>query len=944
MKNIQYPIVRNLVFSFLMLACLSPLQSQDIKVRGSVIDSSATPMVAATVVLLQPADSVMYTYAITGNMGQFVMNNVAPGEYYLQISYIGYGNFRQLIKVEPSPSEQNLGAIFLSPANTLLEEIVVKAEHVPIIFNKDTIEYNADAFKTKPNAAVEDLLRRLPGVEVQRDGSVKAQGEDVQNVLVDGKEFFGKDTKIATQNLPADIVDKVQVYDKKSEMAEFSGIDDGNDEKTINLSLKDGKKKGYFGNVEAGFGRDEPGEITKDSRYKSRASINRFDNKLQMSILGMSNNINDAGFSFNDYINFMGGIGNFMSGGNMSLSVNSQDSGIPLGYNSSPGITNTAAGGFNFNYDFNEKTEWQSSYFMNRIDNRTIQSISSQNISKDQSFNRIEDSNKNNINLNHRFNSSLRLKFDTNANLTWINRLSFNTRDFNSTSNLQTLGFSQQLENESSNLYSTDGDQMSWYSGITLRKKLNKPGRIISGNLDLTIGDNDDNVLVDNMTTIYDNAQGEFVNNILQDQQSTESQNQYNLGISYTEPLGKRTYLGLNARRSNNENERIRNYYDIDPNNPSSRTLNVSLSQQYLRNYTYNQFGSSIRYNGKKLRFSTGANYQMADLNGNILSEQTELNKRFSYFLPKMNIEYELGTSRNIEFRYRTSVQEPSLQQLQPLVDNSNPLNLYQGNPELKPEYSHDANIHLMLFDQFSFTSFFASINARYTKNKIVNSSFIDDQFRQINIPINSDYAFNSNVYASYGTPLKFIKSKISLDANLGYGKGILFINDLQNNTNRWVNNYTLTLENRKKEFIDVAIGMSLGTSRVSYSESSEFDQNYFDQTYFSDLTLYLPKNWTFDSTVDYTRFSDESFGSKDDLLLWQLKLSKSFLKKDRGTLELIVFDVLNKNQGINRNNSLNYIQESRSNVLGRYIMVGFNYKLSQFGGNGHMEIETTRR
>jgi len=188
------------------------------------------------------------------------------------------------------------------------------------------------------------------------------------------------------------------------------------------------------------------------------------------------------------------------------------------------------------------------------------------------------------------------------------------------------------------------------------------------------------------------------------------------------------------------------------------------------------------------------------------------------------------------------------------------------------------------------------------------------------------------------------MKSKISLDVNVIYNRGILFVNDLKNNTNRWINNYTLTIENRKKEVVDIAMGMSLGTSRVSYSESKDFNQNYFDQTYFTDLTIYFPKNWSFESTIDYTRYSDESFGEKDELFLWQAKISKNFLKNERGTLELIIFDALNKNQGIDRNNSLNYIQESRTNVLGRYIMLGFNYKLSQFGGNGGMEIEMKRR
>lgn len=928
----------------ILTACIINIgQTQSIKLKGSVIDSSANPMVAATVVLLQPEDSLMISYAITGNEGQFALNKIPPGEYYLQITYIGYGNFRQPVTVTDSPLVQNVGTIFLSPANTLLEEVVVKAEHVPIAFNKDTIEYNAAAFKTKPNAAVEELLRRLPGVEVHRDGSIKAQGEDVENVLVDGKEFFGKDTKIATQNLPADIVDKVQVYDKRSEMAEFSGIDDGNEEKTINLSLKEGKKKGYFGNVEGGFGTDDFSDFFENERYKGKLSVNRFNNKSQMSILGMSNNINDPGFSFNEYINFMGGMGNFMSGGNMSLSVNTQDSGIPLGYNNSPGITNTAAGGMNFNYDFNDKTELQSSYFINRIDNNTMQSLKRQNLASSLNFDKLENSDRNNINLNHRLNSSLRIKMDSTSNLTWINRLSFNTRDFNSTSSNQTIGLGQ-LQNQSLNLYSNDGDQFSWFTGLTVRKKLNKPGRILSGNINLTLGDNSANAFVNNETTFFIPDNMDIEEHLLQDQLSNEDQTQYGIRLSYTEPLGKNVYLGLNLNRSNSKNEKTRSYYDIDPNDPSSRILNVPLSNQYLRNYTYNQFGSNLRMNGKKLKLSGGLNLQLSELNGTILSENVHLNRDFTYVLPRFNLEYEIGNSKNITFDYRTRIQEPRLEQLQPIVDNTNPLNIYQGNPNLKPEFIHQGSIHLMLFDQFSFTSFFANLGTRYTTNRIVNKSSIDENFRQKNTPINSDFEFNTNLYLSYGTPLKFIKSKISFDVNVTYNRGLVFVNELENKTNRWINNYTVTLENRKKEVVDIALGMSLGTSRVSYSQNSDFNQNYFDQTYFTDLTVYLPKHWSFESTIDYTRYSDEAFGEKDELFLWQAKISKNILKNERGTLELIVFDILNNNQGIDRNNSLNYIQERRTNVLGRYMMLSFNYKLSQFGSSGGMQIETQRR
>ncbi|MEL6866809.1 MAG: outer membrane beta-barrel protein [Bacteroidota bacterium] len=917
-------------------------EAQNVQLRGTVIDSSATPLIAATVVLLQPEDSTLLSFAITDQNGDFVLNRTSPGSYYLQITYVGYGNFRQLVEVNEDVAVQQLGPIFLSPKNTLLEEVVVRGAYVPILIKGDTIEYNADAFQTQSNAAVEDLLRKLPGIEVQRDGSIRAQGETVDNVLVDGKEFFGKDTRIATQNLPADIVDKVQVFDKKSEMAEFSGIDDGNEEKTINLSLKEDKKQGYFGMVEGALGSEEASELLEAPLYKGKANINRFSNKAQFSALAMSNNINEAGFSFNDYLNFMGGLSNLMSGSGASL--NSSESGIPLALDNNIGITNTTAGGLNFNYDWKEGVDWQSSYFINRIANQTVEAISSQNLGAGENFKRLENNDRRNTNLNHRLNTTLRLKLDSTANLTWVNRLSLNTRDLRASAMAQSMGEEGLLENESVNGNELDGKQYAWSTNLTLRKKFRKPGRILSGNVDWRLGRNEGDILVDNTTTLFENGQVANSEVIFQEQLSDESQNEYRLQLNYTEALGKGVFLGLQASRSNASNDRIRDFYDLDSNNPSARLWNPILSNQYQRDYTYHQLGSTLRYVGKSLKLSAGLDYQRSDLSGDLLSENQIVNQNFDNWLPRLNLTYEFGTSKNIELNYRTRIQAPSLEQLQPLVDNTNPLNLYQGNPNLKAAYIHESNIRFTLFDQFSFTSLFANWNTQYTQNSIINQSTLDAQFRQVISPINTDYDFRTSLYLSYATPLKFIKSKISLDVELLYKRGILFVNQLENNTNRWGNNYTLSLENRKKERIDISAGISLGTSQVSYSEMPDFNQRYFDQTYFLDMTLQLPKKWSIESIVDYTRYSQASFAQQEDLVLWRLKIAKTFLENDRGILSLNLFDLLNQNQGIDRNNSLNFIEERRSNVLGRYVMLSFTYKLSKFGGGEGIQVETSGR
>lgn len=361
-------------FSFLfffLLFSTTLLAQNRFDLQAQVVDTLGQPLNSATVMLLHQKDSVMANFGLTDSEGLFSIKKIEAGQYILQITYIGYENYSKNIELNPTTGNLDLGQIILKPAIANLNEVTVTEQHIPLRMNDDTLEYNANAFQTRPGAVVEDLLKKLPGVEVDRQGNIRAQGEQVQQVMVDGEEFFGNDPKIATKNLPADAVDKVQVFDRKSDFAEFSGIDDGNEQKTINLQLKDDKKKGYFGNITAGYGTED--------RYAGKFNVNRFGKKMQTSVIGMANNINEQGFSFNDYINFMGGIGNLIAGGGGAVRLNSSDIGIPLGMNQN-GITTTWAGGANLSYKLSKKTKLNGSYFYNNMSNVNKRTVSQQNL------------------------------------------------------------------------------------------------------------------------------------------------------------------------------------------------------------------------------------------------------------------------------------------------------------------------------------------------------------------------------------------------------------------------------------------------------------------------------------------------------------------------------------------------------------------------------------
>ncbi|MEM1124409.1 MAG: TonB-dependent receptor, partial [Bacteroidota bacterium] len=378
--------------------------------------------------------------------------------------------------------DNGLGVIALRPQTAVLNTVEVKADYVPLRIKKDTIEYNAAAFGTKPNAVVEDLLKKLPGVTVDRNGTIKAQGETVEKVLVDGKEFFGNDPKIATQNLPADAIDKVQVFDKKSDLAEFSGIEDGQDAKTINLSLKEDKKKGYFGKVKGGGSLD---------RYEGKLNVNRFGQKVQTSILGMFNNTNQPGFSFNDYINMMGGLGNLMNGGG-SLSLNSEEVGLPLDSGrKNQGFTTTNAGGVNLNTQLSKKTKLHASYFLHGLNANQDTEGFQTNIVGSRQFANQSTAEMHRQKMGHRFNTNVETKITPTQTLKWRTNLGWTAKQLVSEGQGLTIGQNADLENTTNRTRDNESTNFRLNSNLTYLKKFAKKGRLFTASLGLERGKTD---------------------------------------------------------------------------------------------------------------------------------------------------------------------------------------------------------------------------------------------------------------------------------------------------------------------------------------------------------------------------------------------------------------------------------------------------------------------
>ncbi|MFK8105341.1 MAG: TonB-dependent receptor [Saprospiraceae bacterium] len=926
------------LLSIFFLLCLSgkwttvQAQTTDLKLVGVVADSTGTPLVGATIVLLQAQDSVMAAFALSDYEGRFLLEGLTAGQYFLQITYIGYGSFQKEITLRSEQQFTDLGKHNLSLTSHQLQAVEVTGAFVPILIKKDTIEYNARAFKTQPNAVVEDLLKKMPGIEVARDGSIKAQGETVEQLLVDGKPFFGSDPTIATKNLPADIVDKVQVFDHASEMASFSGIDDGEKEKTINLKLKAGKNQGVFGNVMAGYG-------TK-GRYTSKFTANRFDQAMQLSFIGMANNRNERGFSIKDYLDFQGGLGNLLSGGEISLS---SDDGLPLDFGNGEGITQTIAGGVNFNYDFNKKISLESSYFISESRNDLKQQSETANLLDEGIFMTTQASEEDILQRRHHLKAKLNYKIDSTQMFTL--RANAEYQESGKDQMASSLSFDPlvALQNDGLQDFSGNGERLKWSSSIAYRKKLGRKARILSGKLDFGNGlSNSQNALSNTTRFFAPNQAVLFKNELIQEQAIDQDQISYGLNLKYLEPMGRKYHLGFELQRENFSKSSQNDFFDLP--NPASveRNFNANLSSEYTQDYQVEQAGTSLRWNGKVTRFSAGVRYQRSILTGRVVAPiENDFAQQFYRWLPHFYLNHDIGKRQSIRLRYTTRLEEPSLNQLQPVVDNSDPLRIYRGNPNLRAAFDHDFSVRYSLMDQFSFIHLFVNGTLGYTEDKILQRTFVDGLLRQVIEPVNIDEAWRARMNVSYDMPFPGLPLKISLSARLNYESSDFFINEQVDFSQRWNTSYRLSVENKKKDWHDLVVGLRWNDNRNLYRFQQNLNQQYYDYTAYSEWQIYLKKAWVAEVSFEQQFYSAEAFGAAQNLSLLNLGFSKSILK-NRLTFKLSAIDVFNQNVGIQRFSNYNLTQERKTNVIGRFFLLTATYKLSAFGNDtfGNTKID----
>ncbi|MFN8239449.1 MAG: outer membrane beta-barrel protein [Bacteroidales bacterium] len=907
--------MRTVVATIAFLLFSGAAMGQNFSVKGDVLDEKAEPLSSVAVVLLNPVDSTLQYFAVTGKTGQFEINNIRNGSYLIQVSLLGFNTIYRKISL-PSAEGGNLGSLIMTPKVYSMNEVKVTGDRIPMKFLNDTIEYNAKAFKVKPDGVAEDLIRKLPGIEVDRAGNIKAMGENVKNVLVDGKEFFGNDPKVATRNLPADAIDKVQLFDKQSDESRFTGIDDGERNPTLNLMLDENKKSGIFGDVTGGYGSENHG--------LANAKVYRFTKKSQFAMLGMYNNINQFGFSVGDFINFSGGI-SALSGGGGHVVLGGESS-FPVNFGQPVyGTGSNGAVGLNYSRFKSQDDRVFISYMGNGSSINLEEESSTKNFIPD-SYYRVEESKRQQKRDSaHRVNFGIRKRFGDYQNLIVNGGISYNT----SANPLSSSSSSYMNEAGVNNLDRTTSDMASRFAGnadasYQLKSRSGKSIVKFSGR------------------GSYSGTESEsrYMNRVeyLNPYQLDVTNQFYNLNseiisasgtFSLTRRVSKSSFAELSLGGGMN-NENLKRRQGLAGN---ELTPDPALSPDFSKSERYIKPSLIWRLSTAKTKLLLG----IASNTGNfstILNDDNGNKKSYGYLLPRASWEYEYRSGRRLMADYSTSVTLPSASQLLPVVNNLNALSLSYGNRELKPEYNNDARLTWWLFDQFSFTTLLTSINARYTTDKINFARTVDSNLGQTARLINVKDNFNAGANIDFSTPFKPFGIMVSFSFNEDYNRGTTIVNDISNDNRNFTHNLSFTISNRKKDKWDIETGTALKVTQSKYSVQSNLDNVYSDISWFGE-TRYTPgKKLSFMVSADITSYSAKTFDQSKLIPILGAEMNYYFLRNQRGTLTLSGVDLLNRNTGLERRSELNYLIEKKSNMIGRYVMLSFKYRLNKFGDN----------
>lgn len=926
------------IITLLMLVAFSAMgYSQSITLKGKLSDSYDTPLEAATVYLTSVKDSSVVDYTISDKNGAWsIKTRKITQPVYLKISYMGLSDHKQLL--DDATADRDFGMIKMEDKPTQLNEVVVKGEIPPIRIKKDTLEFNASSFKVRPDANVEALLKQLPGVDIDEEGKITVNGKEVNQILVNGKPFFDKDGKIALQNLPAEIIDKVQVTDTKTKKEELSGEPASGTNSSINLTIQEDKNKGFFGRITGGYGSDE--------RYESSLLLNYFKNKRKISVLASSNNINSTGFSMNEIFDNMRG------GRNQSFYMDDDDGSFGINgmnFGGGKGITRSHMVGASYADEWIKGLEPTLNYFFNTAttenDNRTREvnliPATPGSTEPDRTLIRQAFATTENERFTHNLNGDFEFKVDSTSNIYFAPKFTKGSSKFKSRSGQFTTDQNDVLQNESDADSYTETDNASFSTNLEYFKSLKRKGRSVSMSLNTENRINDNRNRNNINSTFYEDIDNDGVAEVSTDirnqlMKDRTSRDVYDISAEYSEPVTDSLRMAFEVKYRHEQNVDNRDAFDYNGLTNDFTTVNNDLS--YYASSKTNSITPTVglRYNKSKFNLSFTGGTNIVDFSNYGTQDDKVYNYGRKYLLPSAgaNLWYKVSKSANFSVYYNYNVNFPQARQVLEIEDRSNPLTVTKGNADLEPYKYHYFNMNFYDYDWATRSGYNVYVGGNAYDSEIVFTTEIDNAARYFNTYTNVGGTYMVWMGGSWSKSFKreahSFKASLGMNSNIRKNKGFTNLQPYDAVSYRFTPRINLSYD--YGELVSIAPSYSYTYNKTNFSNYIIDQTSFFTHNIGLQTTTYWPKHVVFGNDFNYEYNSQMSAGFRKDFFLWNTSLGYNFMK-DRLLFKVKVYDVLNQNLGTARTLTAVSIRDEQNNVLKRYVMFSLTFKLSKFGG-----------
>ena len=875
------------IYSILIFAFYSlTVSAQQGIISGIVSDSLTRENIGyASVRLLNQSDSSFVNGGVTNTQGKFKVQAL-PGKYHIEVSYLGYKTYRKHISTSSAKPDSDIGMVYLINDSLLLDEAVITAKIPDIVVKGDTIEYNADSYTTEEGALLQDIVKKLPGIEMDAEGNLTANGKPIKKILVDGKEFFNNDIKLALQNLPASMIKKLQLFKEQSETSKITGFKDGKEEQVLNLKIKDEYKRNLFGNVQAGYGNND--------RYSNRINANYMHNENQFSFIGNMKNVDDDA-----------GSGGYFS----SLS----------------GIDKNKNVGANFNVQKSEKFKIGGN--LRYSDNSNL--FETQDRTDFFNPSRISQQNSSSLSNRRTFSAGTYLEWRPDSLTTIYYRTSASYARNEDKRLSENTSYAEQKDTTTVNSdYRTNGDGYSLGSSIVIGRKLNDKGRNISLSLIGNFRDDDTNGSNNSLTTY---SSSELDRTIDQKLDINRINRSWGIGATYVEPLTKKSSLQIaySYRQSSMSNDRktltkaADGSYSVIDKNYSRNSDNLYVNQNINLSFqaTHDKYEYTVGFN-----IDPSYSHSNVSVGDSLIENQKQKVVSFS---PSLRFVYKPKDDRSFNFNYNGSTSHPGISQLGgDTIRNSSGTSKTYGNPNLKASFNNVVNFYYQKSDFESGRFLMVSGSFNYTFNQIANYTKVDSLWNTESTYRNVDGNWSTNIGLTYNTPLKNKKLKFDTNTYMYYSRSIGFSNAQKNITGNWSLSESASLS-FDSEKINTRLQVNYSYSLTKNNVKDQSDMNVSNIGFNNSTTVKLPFDISIKNDISYTYNSGYSSDFKKSEFLWNASVSKQLLKKKKGTLKIQLFDILKDRSNVTRTVTADYVSDMRTNSISRYFLLSFSYRFN---------------